>query len=48
MRAASQQNSKPEVFDKQVENYTASSDDSSVLVYEPIASERPEAISLSE
>jgi len=45
---ASQQSVKPEIYDKSVQDYTPSSDDSSVIVYDPIASERPEAISLSE
>lgn len=45
---ASQQTTKPEVSERLVQDYTPSSDESSVLVYETINSERPEAISLSE
>jgi hypothetical protein len=45
---SSQQTSKPKIESSLVQDYTPSSDDSSVLVYEPIASERPEAISTSE
>lgn len=40
--------SKPEIFDKSVQAFEPSSDESSVLLYDPIASERPEAISQSE
>lgn len=45
---ASTQSAKPKIMDSLVQDYTPSSDESSVLVYEPIPSERPEAISTSE
>lgn len=45
---ASKQTTKPEVFDKTIQDYTPSSDESSVIVYDSIASERPEAISTNE
>lgn len=42
------QKSKPEVLDNVVEEYTATADESTVILYDPIATERPEAISESE
>jgi hypothetical protein len=40
--------SKPEIFDKAVQDFTPSSDEQSVITYDSITSERPEAISQSE
>lgn len=40
--------SKPEISDKSVQAFEPSADDSSVIIYDPIATERPEAISASE
>lgn len=44
----SQQTSKSEVSDKSIEAFTASTDEQSVIIYQPIASERPEAITVSQ
>jgi hypothetical protein len=43
-----QQKSKPEVLNSAVEEFTATADESTVILYDPIATERPEAISKSE
>ena len=43
-----QQTSKPEVLNTAVEEFTATADESTVILYDPIATERPEAISESE
>jgi hypothetical protein len=43
-----QRSTPPEIFDESVQQFTPTSDEQSVLIYEPIASERPEAISASE
>jgi hypothetical protein len=40
--------SKPEISDKAVQAFEPTSDESSVIIYDPIATERPEAISASE
>lgn len=44
----SQQTSKAEVFDKAVEKFTASADEDSVIIYQPISAERPEAVTVSQ
>ena len=38
----------PEISDKSVQAFTPTSDENMIILYEPIASERPEAISPSE
>lgn len=43
-----QQKSKPEISDKSVQAFEPTSDENTVIIYDPIASERPEAISPSE
>lgn len=40
--------SKPEVFDKAVQAFEPTADENAVIIYDPIATERPEAISASE
>ncbi len=40
--------SKPEISDKAVQAFEPTADESSVIIYDPIATERPEAISASE
>ncbi|MBM4291944.1 MAG: hypothetical protein FJ138_11265 [Deltaproteobacteria bacterium] len=44
----SQQTSKSEVSDKAVEAFTADTDEQSVIIYQPISAERPEAITVSQ
>jgi hypothetical protein len=39
---------KPEIFDESVQNFTPNSEERNVIVYDTIASERPEAITASE
>ena len=43
-----QQKSKPEISDKAVQAFEPTSDENTIIIYDPIASERPEAISPSE
>jgi hypothetical protein len=48
LSSQSQSKSKPEIFDKSVQSFEPTSDESTVIVYDVIATERPEAISKSE
>ena len=48
LTSTNQDRVKPEIFDESVQAFTPTSDERTVIVYEPIASERPEAISASE
>lgn len=43
-----QRKSTPEISDKSVQAFTPTSDEETIIIYDPIASERPEAISPSE
>ena len=40
--------SKPEISDSAVQQFTPTADESTVIIYDPIATERPEAVSSSE
>lgn len=48
LSSQTQSKAKPEIFDKSVQSFEPTSDESTVIVYDVIASERPEAISKSE
>jgi hypothetical protein len=48
INAQKTQRLKPEIFDESVQNFTPNSEERNVIVYDTIASERPEAITASE